>query len=139
MKKHYELLEHTADIAIRVSGNTLPDLFKNAAAAMFDIMAGKKRGKKDKPESFDINLKAPSLEDLFQNWLGELLSLSAAKDLIFEDFKISELSDNNIIAKVTGSAFRNYSPNIEIKAVTYHELKVEKAQTGWQARVIFDV
>ena len=38
MKKHYTLLDHTADLRIRVSGNDPADLFKNAGLALFDLI-----------------------------------------------------------------------------------------------------
>ena len=36
--KDYELIEHTADVGIRISGNDLKELFIKAAQAMFDII-----------------------------------------------------------------------------------------------------
>ncbi|MFH1640350.1 MAG: archease [Candidatus Omnitrophota bacterium] len=45
MKKNYELIEHTADIGIKVKGKDLNQLFRNFALAMFDIIAEKKKPK----------------------------------------------------------------------------------------------
>jgi len=139
MPENYELIEHTADIGIKVKGQTLQDLFANAASALFDIMAEQKTGKSVTAKAFDIELTAPSLEDLFQNWLGELLSLSAAKEVVFSDFTILDLNDNSIKAKASGQSRANYTIKTEIKAVTYHELEIEKTERNWEARVIFDV
>ena len=147
--KNYEFIEHTADIGIRVKGDDLKELFKNAALAMFDIMAEKKSGIKpclpagrhqvSSIKEIMIKQKAENLEELFINWLNELLSLSATKELIFSDFKINKLDENNLQAAVIGEDIKNYKVNTEIKAATYHQLKIEKSQSGWQAEVIFDV
>ena len=92
--KNYELIEHTADIGIRVKGNDLKDLFKNAASAMFDIMAEKKEPKAAKQAKIKIEQKAENLEELFVNWLNELLSLSATKELIFSGFQMNKIDKN---------------------------------------------
>ncbi len=137
--KSYQLIEHTADIGIRVEGDNLKKLFINAALAMFDIIAERQNTKKDKSQKIKIEQKADDLEELFINWLNELLSLSAAKELIFNDFKIDKLDRNNLKAIAMGEDIKNYKVNTEIKAATYHALKLEHAEDKWSAEVIFDV
>jgi SHS2 domain-containing protein len=137
--KPYELLEHTADIAIRVKGSDLKEIFRKTAAAIFDIMADEKGAAGSPPENVGIKQSAGDIQELFINWLNELLSLSAANEVIFYDFKIDELDERNIISTATGRSMKDYKVNIEIKAATYHQLKIEKSGSGWQAEVIFDV
>jgi SHS2 domain-containing protein len=137
--KTYELIEHTADIGIRVKGSDLKELFRNAAAAMFDIIAEKKEPEIKKQAEIKIKQKADNLEELFVNWLNELLSLSATKELIFSGFQINKVDKNTLQAVAMGEDIKNYKVNTEIKAATYHELKLEKSSGGWQAEVIFDV
>ena len=140
--KNYELIEHTADIGIKVKGRGLKELFKNTALSMFDIMAEKKflpKVARLKEKKIKIEQKAENLEELFVNWLNELLSLSQTKELIFNDFKIRRLKENELEAEVFGDNIKDYKVNTEIKAATYHELKIEKDKSGWKASVIFDV
>lgn len=137
--RFYKLIEHTADIAIIVKGRNLKGLFKNAALAMFDIIAQEKDKTASKTEKLVIKQKADNLEELFVNWLNELLSLSFTKELIFSDLKIDKLNEDSIVASVFGKNFKYYKMNTEIKAATYYELKIEKATNGWKAKVIFDV
>lgn len=146
--KNYELIEHTADVGVRVKGADLKELFKNAALAMFDIIAERKprdpsysagaTGQK-LPVRYIIKQKAENLEELFVNWLNELLSLSATKEKIFCEFKFKRLDEQNFEAEVVGCDIQNYKVNTEIKAATYHQLKIEQTQSAWQAEVIFDV
>ncbi len=138
MGKNYELIEHTADVGIRVKADDLKELFKNAALAMFDIIAVRYQVRSDTKE-IKIEQNAVSLDELFINWLNELLSLSSAKEIIFSDFKISEIDDKHINVVAMASSSKNYKVNVEIKAATYHQLKIEKLKEGWQAEVIFDV
>ena len=140
--KNYEIIDHTADIGIRVGGGNLAELFSNAAMAMFDIIAevgSSTRQITNSPISTSVKLKADSLEELFINWLNELLSLSAIKGLIFFDFKIKKIQENFLESEAVGQNIENYRVNTEIKAATYHQLKIEKTTSGWQAEVIFDV
>lgn len=137
--KTFEILEHTADLKVRVRGNDLGGLFKNAGLAIFLISAEKKIIKDKRKHNFSINQNAQGLEELFVNWLNELLSLSSAKEVIFEDIKINKINAKELEATAAGSDIRNYKVNTEIKAATYHGLKIEKIDYRWQAEVIFDV
>lgn len=137
--KNYEVLEHTADIGIRVRAGDLAGLFKNAGLAITDMSAEKQKTQYPGKHKFVITQKADNLEELFVNWLNELLSASAVESLIFEDIQINQVNEKFIDAIAIGSDIRNYKVNTEIKAATYHQLKVEKTGSLWQAEVIFDV
>ena len=137
--KPYEVLEHTADIGIRVKAPDLAGLFKNAGLAIFQISCEKKETTDKKVHKIAVAQKADNLEELFINWLNELLSLSAVEALIFEEIQITKVSESLIEAVAIGSSAKNYKMNTEIKAATYHQLKVEKGPSGWVAEVIFDV
>jgi SHS2 domain-containing protein len=140
MAKNYELIEHTADIRIRVKGSSFLELFNNTSLAMFDIIAEKiKVTDSSKSKEFHIQQEAADRDELLINWLNELLSLSAAKEVIFYEFKFNSLDENNLEAHAFGSDNKNYKMNTEIKAATYHELQLEKIDSGWQLEVIFDV
>jgi len=137
--KTYEILEHTADVGIRVKAGDLSGLFKNAGLAIFQLSAEKIPTKDKEKHKLLINQKGNDVEELFINWLNELLSLSAVEALIFEDILVNTIDEKSIEAEVSGSDMKNYKVNTEIKAATYHQLKVEKNNSGWVAEVIFDV
>jgi SHS2 domain-containing protein len=141
-EKSYEILEHTADIMIRVRARDLKTLFSRTSRAMFDLIAERKKalaaGNADKVE-LKVSQKAGNLEELFINWLNELLSLSASLNFIFSEFRIKSLSENSLEATVIGEKSGNYRINREIKAATYHQLKITKSGKDWKVEVIFDV
>jgi SHS2 domain-containing protein len=138
--KNYSFISHTADIGIIVKGKNLEELFINAAQAMFEIIAEhasttyKPSGRK-----FTIRQTAASVEELFVNWLNELLSLSAATLTIFCAFTFKLLDTQSLRAVVQGCDAKSYTIKTEVKAATRHELEVKRIKTGWQAKVIFDV
>ena len=142
-KKDYELIEHTADVGIRVKGKDLKELFQNAASAMFDIIAEKRapahQNTRPPAKKIIIEQTASNVEELFINWLNELLSLSSAKEVIFSNFIIHSISEKTIKATAAGHPSKAFKSNVEIKAATYHQLKVAREGNMWQAEVIFDV
>jgi len=137
--KNYELIEHTADVGVRIIAANLEEIFANAASAMFDIMAEEINPEAKETQKIQIKQTAGDIEELFVNWLNELLSLSATKSLIFSDFGIKKIDKKNLEAIVFGHNIENYKVNTEIKAATYHALKLEQSKSGWKAEVIFDV
>ena len=137
--KPYEIFEHTADIGLRIKGNDLKELFKNAGLAIFQISSRKQFTKDKNHTSIIIKQRAESLESLFINWLNELLSLSSAKGLIFHNIRVSKIEKNSLEAVAVGSSMDNYKVDTEIKAATYHELSIKEIKEGWQAEVVLDV
>jgi len=92
-EKAFELFEHTADIGIRVRGKSQQDLFRNAGLALFQISAEKLPGSNNEKHKIIITQKANDIEELFVNWLNELLSLSAAEGLVFEEIQINNITE----------------------------------------------
>ena len=137
--KRYEEIPHTADIAIRAYGKDLKELFSNAAYGMFDIIADLQGLRKS--VKIDVNLEAPSPEELLILWLDELLYNFYTKGIIFFEFDIIDLGDTRILAHAHG---RHVGENrnrlkTEIKAATYHDLKIEETQDGYSVEIVFDV
>ena len=138
--RRYEVIDHTADIGIKAYGKNLKELFRNAAFGMFDLMVGLKGvgvGKK-----VAIKLKAPDKEELLVYWLSELLYYFAGPSkILLKDFMIKKLEEKSIEAEVSGEQLdlSRHQIKMEIKGVTYHQLKIERRNSRWQCRVIFDV
>lgn len=106
---------------------------------MFAIIAEPKKPASKNQNKVKIKQKADNLDELFINWLNELLSLSATREIIFDDFRINKLDNQRLEAEAVGEPVENYKVNTEIKAATYHALEIKKTGSGWQAEVIFDV
>ncbi|KKO19211.1 MAG: hypothetical protein DCC43_05100 [Candidatus Brocadia sp.] len=137
--KNYILIDHTADIGIDVFGNSLQELFTNAAFALFDIITdlSNVEGK----ITCTVSISGIDKEQLLVNWLHELLYLHDVKNLLFRDFCIVDMTDHQLNATVRGDVIRDDKHVIktEIKAVTYHCLSIVQEGDRWKARVIFDL
>jgi SHS2 domain-containing protein len=138
--KPYEFFNHTADIGVRVTGATLPDLFVNAARAMYEALGElQKSGVGDQKP---VSMEAATLEDLLHDWLADLLYEIETNHLLYDQFEIHELGPQRLTATLRGAEidFDRSRTNEEIKAVTYHLLRVEQLENeAWRATVIFDV
>lgn len=140
--KKFEIIEHTADLGIRVYARTLEDLMKNAACALFSLMTDHRPRKKIEEK---IILEAEDYEELLVTWLNELLSMFFTYKFLPSKYNIRITRDDPqekvLEGVVFGEEFDPYQNKIsrEIKAATYHNLKVEKTKKGYAAEIIFDV
>ena len=143
-QKPHELIEHTADVGLRVFARSAEDLYINAAKGMFAIIADRKaRAKKAagiKKTKFELDIRARNREELLVSWLSELLTLFDIHDLIFIRFKINRLTAKQIKALAWAEPLneQTYTRKTEIKAVTYHRLKIKKVAKELIAEIIFD-
>jgi len=140
--KLYELLDHTSDIRIRACGETLEQLFENMALGMFEQAAdlSKITGQQKKK----IVVEAANEEELMIEWLNELLYLCFVKKYVFKAFKVKKiLYRQKLEAEVFGLKVTKKNQTAimkrEIKAATYHQLKIIQKQGNYIAEVIFDV
>lgn len=138
MKKKIRQIDTTADLGIIISGDNLKELFLNAAIGLFELICD--INKVEEKESYDVEVSASDLEGLLVAWLSELIFLFDAKGFLAARFEILKMDKLSIKAKVYGESIKekHYLKN-EVKAVTYHQLKIEKINEQWQVKLIFDV
>ncbi|MBW2251567.1 MAG: archease [Deltaproteobacteria bacterium] len=135
----YRLIDHTADFGIHVFGSDLKGLFTNAAKAMFDQITIVKDLQPEK--ELKIHVTGSDWPDLMINWLRELLYLWTGKERLVGKVNIFSISEYELSATVK---YDTYNPDRhvitnDIKAVTYHQIQVNRAENGWDSRIIFDV
>lgn len=139
----YEYLPHPADIRFKAFGNTLEELFEHAALAMFNVMIDTTG--LEPAKTYDIALESQAPDDLMYDYLSELLYLFEVEETIFGYFQVDKINiyDNgySLIGRVQGESMdpARHSFETEVKAVTYHQLKVIKDDQGYCAHVILDV
>jgi len=135
----YQIIDHAADMGIIVRAAGIKDLFMRAAYAMTDIIVeGDIEGK---DVTRELAVEGEDLPDLMVRWLGEVLYLFEAEKLIVRDIEITSVSETGLESVLGLVRFRIGHHQIarEIKAVTYHQISVERKDGGWEARIIFDI
>lgn len=138
MGLRYEVMSHTADTGILAHGASLREVFENAAFAMFDLMYG--IGDLVAEDRVEVEVEATTMEELLVDWLSTLLSEAEINDLAFCSFGIDVLVEGRLIGWVGGESTVDLElVGPPIKAVTYHELAIDRSSDGWSARVVFDV
>jgi len=131
----YEQLEHTADLALRIHGRTLRELFANAAHAMFSQLTDLERVAPAVHR--EVEVQGIDYESLLVNWLNELLYLQDTRGEAYATFAIRRLSRRRLQATVCGAATENI--HTIIKAATYHDLIIKKTGKGYVVTLVFDV
>ena len=135
----YQPIDHTGDLGMRVFGSDLHELFAHAAWGLFDLMTDAEGIKPRDSQSMAV--EAVDLEDLMVRWLGELLYAYDTKRFLVAEVTFQALEPDHLRATLRGETLdaTRHPIDTEIKAVTYHQIAVERLETGWQAQVIFDI
>lgn len=139
----FETFEHTADLGLRVAGDSLNDLFAEAAVGMTSLIVAEV-GSVEASEQRTIELGSPDLEYLYFDWLSELLFLFESEGWLTAEASV-EVTGNSLCGTVGGETFgeERHRRSHEVKAITYHELSVVQQERDgkpfWQAEVIVDI
>ncbi len=128
----------TADIGIIARGRGLNELFASAAAGMVHLLADEKTIRLEVKRN--ISLEAGDTETLLVEWLNELLYLLDTERLLLYEFEI-RIELNKLSAKCRGMAIdrRKHELKREIKAATYHDLRITREGSLYSAKIIFDI
>ena len=139
MPRAFEILEHPADIGFRAYGRSRQELFENAALALFSLACDP--ATIEERETRDVEATGSDDEALIYSWLAELLAVAEAERLVFRRAVIRALESGRVRGTAHGEAFdRNrHRSGTNIKAVTFHQLKVAKTQDGFSAQVFLDL
>jgi SHS2 domain-containing protein len=138
-KLKYRIFDHTADLGLEIYGADEKELFLNAAIAVFDTMTELDHVTVQEKRHFSVD--GSDREDLLINFLREILYMYNGEGFLLKECSISDIDDRQVIGTVRGEVFdpEKHRIKMEIKAVTYHRIEVEKTPHGWKGRVIFDV
>ncbi len=137
--KKYEFIDHTADLGLEIYGKDLKELFENAGEALFEVICDLSQVAESMKKRVVVD--GEDLEQLMVTWLGELLYLHDVQGSLFKRFEIEEIGDKSLKATVYGEKFKagHHTVKTEIKAVTYHQIKVRQEEDRWTSRVILDL
>lgn len=131
----YRILEHTADVGIEATAPDIPSLFSEAVRAAAAVVLDA-----DPPPHFDrvpVSAEADDVAALLADVLGEALWRFESSGWLPVD---AELEVSSSTAAGTFGVVKDVPiGGPAIKAVTYHQLLVERTVDGWRAQVYFDV
>lgn len=135
-RANYEIIDHTADWALRVSGRNLRELLYHAATGMNSLMVAELTAV-PLTHTQQVALTAYDAESLLVVWLSELAYFAEMEQLIFPFIELQEVSAQSVTAVLRGGR----APELQkhIKAVTYHNLQISQTEQGLEVTIVFDV
>ena len=153
---------HTADVGIEVEARTREELFAEAAEALTALLvaapddgdadadaddgaataAGGAAGDADAVAPVEVPVRVPPGDDaaMLRDWLAEVLVVFEVDGVVGREFPVA-IGPDGLTGAVRGTRFdpARHSRGLEVKAVTYHGLRVEAVPGGWCAAVLLDV
>lgn len=135
----FEIVPHTADIGIRVHAADLDTLFAEAGQALFSIIAGDLEDIQLQVQH-EVRVAKDVPEYMLIDWLNELLYLFESQQLLLRRFDVA-IGQHGVRATVAGEPLDESRHRLEheVKAITYHALKVQPTENGWTVEVIVDI
>jgi SHS2 domain-containing protein len=136
-----ELFDHTADVGLRIHAETLDEVFRAAAGAMFDYVVVNRRDVLAADRS-QIALDAETTDDLLVSWLNELIFRSETEHKLYTLFEVHVAADGlSLVAEIAGEPIdeARHILDHEVKAATHHGQSVKQVEGGWMAEVILDI
>lgn len=136
----FSTFEHTADLGLKASAESLETLFVEAARGLMSMLV-------DRPELIvsveqrRFEISSSERDYLFFDWLNELLFAFESDGWLGATFDV-QIDGDHLIAIVGGESLDRvrHQPGHEVKAITYHGLKVREESPGqWSAEVIVDI
>lgn len=136
----WKVLDHDAEVALRIEGSSLRDLFAEAARGVASVVGDSPLG--GAPAEYGAALEAAALEDLLHAFLSEVLFRLQTEGVYPLSIAWKDLSEAppRLLANVAGARLPDsWAGRLEVKGVTYHDLEIRRTERGYAATVILDV
>src|SRR5262249_1025066 len=136
MARMFEHFDHTADLGLRVQAPDLDTLFAEAARALLAAIV-EDPATVTPAEERPIEIAGRDREYLLFDWLKKLLYLFDVEQMLFCRCDV-HVGEDGLRATLAGEKLDRSRHDLchEVKAITYHALKVEETDNGWLAEVI---
>ncbi len=142
MDKEYKILDHPSDVRVQAFGKTKKELFLNAMKGMTAVLQPQIKSQKSQPKAGPpraekIIIKSIDLNALLVDFLSEVLYLIQTNKEVYNNVKFTKFSDKELEGELTGDKVESFGE--DIKAVTYHDLKIKKREGLYQVQILFDI
>jgi SHS2 domain-containing protein len=139
MELGFRILEHPADIGIEASGHTLAEAFEYSALGLMSLIV--EPATVDSSEQRIVSLKGTDPENLLVLWLSEIIYLYDGEDFLVSKVTIERLAGGELEAILEGEKMieAKHTLRMDVKAITYHQLKIDVTPEGVLLRVFLDI
>lgn len=138
MAKHWQTIEHTADLGLAARADSLAELFEALAEGLAEQICPSQTVAET--DSKTVSAQAENVEFLAVDFLSRLLGLFHLERFLVARVRVEQISESAVRAEVTGQTYdpARHELGTEIKAVTYHQLQIARSGGKWRGRVILD-
>jgi len=139
MSAGFRIIPHTSEVGLELSAWDWASFYRTAADGLLALY-GLKPGRQG-TSKVSRSFAADTPEDLLVAWLTELIFLIGTEKLVPARIDVLKAGAQTLRVEIFADlrAPGGPAPQREIKAVTYHGLKVAATPEGLRARIILDV
>jgi len=139
----YEFVDDgvTSDVTFHAWAEGLEQLFVAAADATLNVMV-RALDSVRAVETRTASLEADALDLLLRRFLDELIYRKDVEELLLRATRVElDAAHRSLDAVLAGERVdpERHELLVDVKAVTFHDLRVERTATGWDAHVTLDV
>jgi len=84
-----------------------------------------------------VEVEAADRDALLVDWMNELIFRTEMRQKVYDEIRISSLSDRRLRADIRGAAPDGW--RTAVKAATFHGLEIAREGAGYTGRVVLDV
>lgn len=132
----YELVNHIADVRLRVEAASVEELFRDAVRGLYAVMHAHTAGGAPVTRRIVVEESADRTA-LLVDFLNEVLQRAHIARECFHDARFTRLDEWNAVAELTGVAPAEFEE--DVKAVTYHEADVREENGAWTTMLVLDI
>jgi SHS2 domain-containing protein len=136
MPARHEFIPHVAELALRLSADSVPELYAEACAALGALLT-EEAGGGGPAEDRLLSLDAADAEALLVDLLNELVFLGETARWAPESARVERWNGGQLTIRATGVRLRGAPARI--KSATHHGLRLVVTERDAVAEVILDV
>lgn len=138
MRRGHRQLEHTADLALELWGESEEDVLLAGAEGVVDIMT--EGGQVEARAERRLAIDAVDPQDRLVQWLNEIVFAAVHDGFLVGSADIALAGTTGLSAILRGEPGAGGRVVAELKSATYHDLELARQPDGsWRARVVIDV
>lgn len=132
----FEHLSHIGEARLRLRGASIADILQQAALALAELLLP--GPPPQRPERVhEIALEADDRAALLVDWLNELLYLADRDRWLPSRIEVHEAGETHLRATASGPVME-CAPS-QVKAATWHGLRFDVCDGGFEAEVVLDI
>jgi len=135
----FRQIETTADTGLMVWGRDEEELFENAAAGFFNLLARRKGIRKSVRR--EVQVAGDDESSRLVAWLSEWLYLFETEGFLGRSFGVQKAGGSGVDGWGWGDHYdpRRHELRCGVKGITYHGIEVHRVRDRLRARVILDI